>query len=99
MFFVARSVCRAGRNCCSRWPFCQCASDGFKKLNHGERSPWLIGSKGEMQPSVLIIGGGLAGLAAAAALAPCGFRVTLLASRRRLGGRASSLIESVTREL
>ena len=52
-----------------------------------------------MQPSVLIIGGGLAGLAAAAALAPRGFRVTLLDSRGRLGGRASSFSDSVTGEL
>jgi squalene-associated FAD-dependent desaturase len=52
-----------------------------------------------MQPSVLIIGGGLAGLAAAAALAPRGFRVTLLDSRGRLGGRASSFSDNVTGEL
>src|SRR5690349_15374689 len=39
---------------------------------------------------VVIIGGGLAGLAAASALAPRGYRVTLLESRPRLGGRASS---------
>jgi len=39
---------------------------------------------------VVIIGGGLAGLAAATALAPRGFDVTLLESRNRLGGRASS---------
>src|SRR4051794_40752742 len=41
-------------------------------------------------PKVLIVGGGLAGLAAAVALAPRGFRVTLLEARPRLGGRASS---------
>jgi squalene-associated FAD-dependent desaturase len=52
-----------------------------------------------MQPSVLIIGGGLAGLAAAAALAPRGFRVTLVESRGRLGGRASSFSDSATGEL
>jgi squalene-associated FAD-dependent desaturase len=43
-----------------------------------------------MADSVLIIGGGLAGLAAAAALAPRGFQVTVLESRARLGGRAGS---------
>src|SRR5580704_5849556 len=43
-----------------------------------------------MSERVLIIGGGLAGLAAATALAPLGYRVTLLESRNRLGGRASS---------
>jgi squalene-associated FAD-dependent desaturase len=52
-----------------------------------------------MEPSVLIIGGGLAGLAAAAALGPRGFRVTLLESRDRLGGRASSFNDSATGQL
>src|ERR1700686_4361306 len=52
-----------------------------------------------MQSSVLIIGGGLAGLAAVAALGPRGFRVTLLESRGRLGGRASSFNDSTTGQL
>src|ERR1043166_8347728 len=52
-----------------------------------------------MQPSVAIIGGGLAGLAAASALAPRGFRVTLLESRDRLGGRASSFEDPATGQL
>ncbi len=52
-----------------------------------------------MQPSVLIIGGGLAGLAAATALAPRGFRVRLIESRSRLGGRASSFHDSATGQL
>ena len=52
-----------------------------------------------MQPNVLIIGGGLAGLAAAAALGPRGFRVTLLEARGRLGGRASSFSDSATGQL
>ncbi len=42
---------------------------------------------------VAVIGGGLAGLACAAALAPRGFRVTVLESRRRLGGRAGSFTD------
>ncbi len=42
---------------------------------------------------VAVIGGGLAGLACAAALAPRGFRVTVLESRQRLGGRASSFVD------
>ncbi len=49
--------------------------------------------------SVLIVGGGLAGLAAATALAPRGFRVTLLESRNRLGGRASSFTDAATGQL
>jgi len=42
--------------------------------------------------SVVIIGGGLAGLSAACALADSGFAVTLCECRRLLGGRASSLL-------
>ncbi len=42
------------------------------------------------QPSVAIAGGGLAGLAAACALADSGFQVTLFEKRPFLGGRASS---------
>jgi squalene-associated FAD-dependent desaturase len=42
---------------------------------------------------VTVIGGGLAGLAAAVALAPRGFAVTVLESRQRLGGRASSFVD------
>ena len=41
-------------------------------------------------PSVNIVGGGLAGLAAAAALGSAGFRVDLFESRPFLGGRATS---------
>ncbi len=52
-----------------------------------------------MEVSVIIIGGGLAGLAAAQALAPRGFRVTLLEARNRLGGRASSFNDSATGQL
>jgi len=42
------------------------------------------------QPTVAVAGGGLAGLAAACALAESGFRVTLFEKRPFLGGRASS---------
>ena len=46
-----------------------------------------------------MIGGGLAGLASSVALAQAGVTVTLLESRPRLGGRASSLEDSATGEL
>jgi squalene-associated FAD-dependent desaturase len=43
-----------------------------------------------MSATVAVVGGGLAGLAAACALADAGFRITLLERRPYLGGRASS---------
>lgn len=48
---------------------------------------------------VAVIGGGLAGLSCAAALAVRGFRVTVLESRRRLGGRAGSFADPATGQL
>src|SRR5262245_12599200 len=52
-----------------------------------------------MRDRVVIIGAGLAGLAAATALAQRGFRVTLLESRGRLGGRASSFQDVASGQL
>jgi squalene-associated FAD-dependent desaturase len=52
-----------------------------------------------MNNDVLIIGGGLAGLAAAAALGPRGFRVTVLESRNRLGGRAGSFTDAASGQM
>ena len=48
------------------------------------------------RPTVLIVGGGLAGLSAAAALGTRGCAVTVLESRPRLGGRASSFLDKTT---
>ena len=44
-------------------------------------------------PSVAIIGGGLAGLAAAVRLAERGVRVEVFEARTRLGGRAASMVD------
>ena len=41
----------------------------------------------------LIIGGGIAGLATAVRLAETGVRVTLLETRKKLGGRATSFTD------
>jgi squalene-associated FAD-dependent desaturase len=50
-------------------------------------------------PHIAIVGGGLAGLAAASALVERGLRITILESRPRLGGRASSFVDPATGEL
>ena len=50
-------------------------------------------------PRVLIIGGGLAGLAAAAALASRGISCRILELRQQLGGRASSFVDSESGEV
>lgn len=48
----------------------------------------------EKPPTVAIVGGGLAGIAAAAALGQAGFNVTLLESRQSLGGRSTSYCDA-----
>jgi hydroxysqualene dehydroxylase len=47
---------------------------------------------------VIVIGGGMAGLAAATALADRGARVTVVEARPRLGGRASTFVDPATGE-
>jgi zeta-carotene desaturase len=51
------------------------------------------------QKSVAIVGGGVAGLSAACALAECGFKVHLLERRGYLGGRASSYMHPGVNEV
>lgn len=52
-----------------------------------------------MSERVLIIGAGLAGLAATTTLAERGFAVTLIEARQRLGGRASSFTDTATGQI
>ena len=49
-------------------------------------------------PAVAIVGGGLAGLAAAVKLCESGFHVELFEARRKLGGRAGSFVDPATGE-
>jgi len=50
-------------------------------------------------PDVLIVGGGIAGIAAALRLAEQNVRVTLLETRRKLGGRATSFVDVRTGQM
>ncbi|MGC2194593.1 MAG: hydroxysqualene dehydroxylase HpnE [Terriglobales bacterium] len=50
-------------------------------------------------PTVAVVGGGLAGLAAGSALASAGFKITLFERRPYLGGRASSYQHPATGEI
>lgn len=52
--------------------------------------PLRFSKGGDHNPTVAIVGGGLAGLAAGCALSSSGFKVTLFERRPYLGGRASS---------
>src|SRR5579859_1697891 len=54
---------------------------------------------GSMNKTVAVVGGGLAGLSAGAALADAGFKVTLFERRPFVGGRASSYEHPGTQEV
>jgi squalene-associated FAD-dependent desaturase len=60
------------------------------KINNHQSTNERRMTENARTPTVAIAGGGLAGLAAACALADSGFRVTLFERRPYLGGRASS---------
>uniref|UniRef100_A0A2P2MJZ1 Uncharacterized protein MANES_02G090500 n=1 Tax=Rhizophora mucronata TaxID=61149 RepID=A0A2P2MJZ1_RHIMU len=63
---------------------------GFRSNRHQLRPAVCYSNSGGRQvasPSVIVIGGGLSGLAAARALHDASFQVVLLESRDRLGGR------------
>jgi squalene-associated FAD-dependent desaturase len=56
----------------------------------------MAGPTNSSPPRIGVVGGGLAGLAAAVALAPRGCHVELFESRRKLGGRAGSYFDRVS---
>ncbi|MDR0338070.1 MAG: hydroxysqualene dehydroxylase HpnE [Planctomycetaceae bacterium] len=56
----------------------------------------ILASEQRVCPSLAVVGGGLAGIAAAEAALQNGFRVTLFERSRVLGGRAASLFEPNT---
>jgi squalene-associated FAD-dependent desaturase len=56
-------------------------------------------SESTIQNTAIVVGAGLAGIAAAVGLASHGMRVTLLESRARLGGRASSFTDPATGQM
>src|SRR5262245_21077984 len=58
----------------------------------------MAGPTNSSHPRIGIVGGGLAGLAAAVTLAPRGCHVELFESRRKLGGRAGSFFDRVSGE-
>jgi len=62
-------------------------------------SPISLEAANDIQNTVTVVGGGVAGLAAACALADAGFRVTVLERRGYLGGRASSYLHPGTQEV
>src|ERR1700684_1656030 len=61
--------------------------------------PMLTQLTNSEQKSVAVIGGGVAGMSAACALAEAGFRVQLVERRGYLGGRASSYLHPGVNEI
>lgn len=59
----------------------------------------MFGAQQSSQKSVAVIGGGVAGMSAACALAEAGFRVQLVERRRYLGGRAGSYLHPGVNEV
>jgi len=59
----------------------------------------LVNSQPPTDTTVTIIGGGVAGMSAACALAEAGFRVRLVERRGYLGGRASSYLHPAVNEI
>jgi squalene-associated FAD-dependent desaturase len=68
-------------------------------LNSFHESQSSIPAREQAVTTVTVVGGGVAGLSAACALASAGFKVTVLERRGYLGGRASSYLHPGTNEV
>src|SRR5258708_1894677 len=58
-----------------------------------------VAAETDRPPRVIVVGGGLSGMAAASALEPGGASVTLIEARKSLGGRAGSFEDPQTGEI
>jgi zeta-carotene desaturase len=72
---------------------------GTGAMNQISRESKVISTLDNSARSVAVIGGGVAGMSAACALAEAGFRVQLLERRGYLGGRASSYLHPGVNEV
>lgn len=68
----------------------------FRAVRHAAPAGELDAGLLARRPHVTVIGGGIAGLAAATGLAERGVRVTLLERERQLGGRVAGWTETMT---
>src|SRR5271166_2981187 len=91
--------CEFTAACCAAWTRAgmmfspnACGSALPKKRESCCARGWAGTPKIMSSKSVMVIGGGLAGLSSAVALAEAGFRVRLLEKRPHLGGRATSYV-------
>src|SRR5665213_1194869 len=98
--FHAASVCRHFRNWKSspsdlrKWPGFGRSAEKLASLEAdvGNDPIPVKGSHNNLRRTVTVVGGGVAGMAAACALAEAGFQVQLIERRNYLGGRASSYL-------
>ena len=75
------------------------SSDRPFSLSSFHNTQMPVPMQNEAITTVTVVGGGVAGLSAACALASAGFRVTVLERRGYLGGRASSYLHPGTNEV
>ncbi len=85
---ASHALARVATGCVSRYSF------GPKDDSNTNEAP--ASANGQSSMRIIIVGGGLAGLAAAVALTERGLKCVVLESRPRLGGRASSFADATS---